>query len=485
MNELRVRFAPSPTGFLHIGGVRTAIFNWLLARHHGGKFLIRIEDTDKQRSTPEYEADILDALEWLGLDADEPPLRQSTRLSFHREVVEQLLERGMAFRCFVTPEEAAKMKEAAMAAGGIDAFRSPDRDLDPAESQHRADEGEPFAIRFKVPAGSVRFEDGVHGVIETPCNTIDDFILMRTDGSPVYMVAVVADDYEMAVNYVLRGDDHITNTPKQIMIYEALGWPVPRFAHVPLILGNDKKRLSKRHGATAVTEYRTQGYLPEAILSYMAMLGWNPGDDREALSREELIEAFDTKGIGSKSATFDEQKLEWVNAQFISKLPDVEIEKTLRPLVAEKVASGEFSAGAGKMLPVAVRLLKSRAHFPIDFIEKGFYIFTEPTTIIDEQAAKKRLKDPGTPGWLDGLASVYEGLSEWNETSLEEGMREYAEGEEIGFGKVIHPVRLAVTAQGAGPGLFEILVEMGQETVVRRMRWLAEFLREKGTPPQL
>ncbi|MCB2199360.1 glutamate--tRNA ligase [bacterium] len=485
MSEMRVRFAPSPTGFLHIGGVRTAIFNWLLARHNGGKFLIRIEDTDKQRSTEEFEADILDALEWLGLTADEEHLRQSTRLTFHKEVVDQLVERGHAFRCFVSPEEAAKIKEAEREAGGIDAFRSPDRDLSSEESQRRADAGEPHAIRFKVPTGSIRFEDAVHGVIETPCNTIDDFILMRSDGTPVYMVAVVADDFEMAVNFVLRGDDHITNTPKQIMIYEALGWPVPTFAHVPLILGQDKKRLSKRHGATAVTEYRKMGYLPEAILSYMAMLGWNPGDDRELLNREELIEAFDTKGIGSKSATFDEQKLEWVNAQFISRLPDAELELAVRPLVAEKVASGEFPAGAGKMLPVAVKLLKSRAHFPVDFVEKGFYVFTEPTTIIDEKAAKKRLKDEGTPTWLDGLATAYDGLDEWSEESLENAMREYAEGEEIGFGKVIHPVRLAVTAQGAGPSLFEILVELGKETVVRRLRWLAGFLREKGTPPEL
>jgi len=485
MSEMRVRFAPSPTGFLHIGGVRTAIFNWLLARHHGGKFLIRIEDTDRERSRPEYEADILDALAWLGLDADEPPLRQSTRLSFHREVVEQLLERGAAFRCFVAPEEAARLKEEARAAGGIDAFRSPDRDLSLEQSQSRADAGEPFAIRFKVPTGSIRFEDGVHGNIETPCNTIDDFILTRTDSTPVYMVAVVADDYEMGVTYVLRGDDHITNTPKQIMIYQALGWAVPGFAHVPLILGSDKKRLSKRHGAAAVTEYREKGYLPEAILSYMAMLGWNPGDDRELLTVEELVESFSPEGIGGKSAVFDEQKLELVNAQFISRTPDHDLEQLLRPLVAARVASGEFPPGAGKMLPTAIRLLKSRAHFPVDFVEKGFYIFRDPDTIIDLEAAKKRLKDPGTPDWLEGLAGVYEMLNNWEETALEDAMRSYAEGSGIGFGKVIHPVRLAVTAQGAGPSLFEILVEMGKETVVRRLRWLAVFLREKGTPPEL
>jgi len=485
MSKLKFRFAPSPTGYLHIGGVRTAIFNWLLARHHGGEFLIRIEDTDKERSKPEYEADILDALQWLGLTPDETPLRQSNQLSFHKEVVEQLLERGNAFRCFLSPEEAKKIKDEAMAAGGIDAFRSPDRNLDPAEAKRRAEAGEPHAIRFKVPTGSIRFEDGVHGVIETPCNTIDDFILMRTDGSPVYMVAVVADDHEMGVNYVLRGDDHITNTPKQIMIYEALGWEVPQFAHVPLILGSDKKRLSKRHGATAVTEYRKQGYLADAVLSYMAMLGWSPGEDREKLTREELIEAFDTKGINSKSAVFDEQKLEWVNAQFISMTPDEELEKLVRPLVADKVASGEFPTGSGKMLPTAIKLLKSRAHFPVDFVEKGFYIFTEPTTIIDDKAAKKRLKDAETPLWLDELAAVYETLEVWSEETIEGSMRTFAEAKEIGFGKIIHPVRLAVTAQGAGPSLFEILMEMGRETVVRRMRWLADFLREKGTPPEL
>jgi len=485
MSVARLRFAPSPTGFLHIGGARTAIFNYLLAKKLGGKFLLRIEDTDKKRSKPEFEKEILDAMAWLGLESDEPPLRQSTRLTFHREAVEEMIERGAAFRCFTTPEEAAKIKEQLQSEGGLVAFRSPDRDLSREESDKRAQAGEPFAVRFKVMGDSIRYTDGVHGVVEVPTTSIDDFIIMRTDGTPTYMVAVVADDFEMGVTHVIRGDDHVNNTPKQIMIYRALGWNPPEFAHVPLILGSDKKRLSKRHGATAITEYRDMGYLPEAVLSYLAMLGWSPGDDRENLTLEELVEAFDVPGINKKSAVFDERKLEWANGQFISKADDKVLEVMLRPLVAEKVISGEFDKGAGKALPIAVKLLKSRSHFPSDIVEKGFYYFKEPDTIIDRKAAKKRLKDPETPNYLEKLAAIFEGLDSFDEEKVEATMRDTAEKMEIGIGKLIHPTRLAVSGQGAGPGLFEILTALGQETTVRRMRWLAGFLREKGCPPQL
>jgi len=480
----RFRFAPSPTGFLHIGGARTAIFNYLLARNLGGRFLIRIEDTDRERSHREYEDDILDALKWMGLSWDEEPLRQSTRRSFHREAVEELLDRGAAYHCFLPPEQASEMKQQLMKDGISTGFRSPHRNLEPDEVERRIAEGIPYAVRFKVPGTSVIIRDGVHGTIETAGETIEDFVIMRTDHTPTYNLSVVVDDYDMGITHVVRGDDHISNTPKQILIYEALGWPIPEFAHVPLILGPDKKRLSKRHGATALTEYRAKGYLPDALLCFLALLGWSPGDDREIMSREELIESFSIQGINKTSAVFDETKLLWMNGEFLTGLPDMEIVRQLQQPFAERVQQGIFPNGTGRMLPVAVRLLKSRARLPLDILERGDFFFRDPETL-DSKAAKKRLKDEAIPEWLDQLAERFEQLDELTEANSEEAIRELSETLEIGGGKLIHPVRLAVSGQGGGPGLFEMLQALGRDTVVRRLHWLAGVLREHGIPPAL
>jgi glutamyl-tRNA synthetase len=482
---MRVRFAPSPTGNLHIGGARTAIFNYLLARKHGGEFLLRIEDTDKKRSRQEYETEIIDSMAWLGLQADEEPIHQSTRLDAHREAVEKLLENGKAFRCFLSVEDARELKEKAMAEGDDKAFRSPYRDLDSGESAAKAESGEPYAVRLKIPEGETTFTDGVHGQIRTPNYSVDDFIIQRMDGSPTYMMAVVVDDHDMRVDTVLRGDDHITNTPKQVMIYEALGWEIPSFSHVPLILGPDKKRLSKRHGATAISEYRKQGYLPEAVVSYLAMLGWNPKDDRENLTLDQLIDVFDVSGINKKSAVFDEQKLQWVNGEFLTLRDDAEIVADLSDEVTSRIESGELPADARENLPVAVTLLKSRARFPVEILDYGFYFFRDPETIVDAKAAKKRLKDEETPARLEELARRFEALDEFTEETMEVTLRGYTEELDVGAGKLIHPTRLAVSGQGVGPGLFDLLAALGRDTVVRRMRWLAGFLRKHGTPPNL
>ncbi len=481
---IRYRFAPSPTGFLHIGGARTAIFNYLLAKHEGGKFVVRIEDTDRARSKQEYETDILDALKWLGLEWDEEILHQSSRISFYQEIVDELVNRGSAYRDFMDPDEAQKMKQAAIDRGEGAAFRSPDRGLSLKESDDRMMRGEPFAVRFKVPEEPVVFMDGVHGKVEVNPETIEDFIIQRRDGQPTYQMAVVVDDWDMGITNVVRGNDHITNTPKQILIYKALGWDVPEFAHVPLILGPDKKRLSKRHGATALTEYRDKGYLPESILSYLAMLGWSPGDDRELMTRDELIEAFTIKGMNQASAVFDEQKLEWVNGEFVSQMSDEALFDILKMPFAALVAEGVFPKGSARMLPVAVRLLKSRARFPKDILERGDFFFKDPETL-DPKAARKRLKDEATPERLDTLADRFEQVEDWSEPALEEALRVYTEELDVNAGALIHPTRLAVSGVGGGPSLFEMLGVLGKETVVRRMRWLANLLREKGTPPQL
>jgi len=483
--KLRVRFAPSPTGNLHIGGARTAIFNYLLAKRHGGQFLLRIEDTDRERSKPEYEREIIESLAWLGLKADEEPIHQSTRLENHRKAVDILLASGKAYRCFLSSEEATEMKKSAMEAGDDNAFRSPYRDIDPAVSAKKAEAGDSFAVRLKIPEGDTRYVDGVHGDVVTPNFSVEDFIIQRSDGTPTYMMAVVVDDHDMEVSYVIRGDDHITNTPKQIMIYEALGWTPPEFAHVPLILGPDKKRLSKRHGATAISEYRAKGYLPEAVVSFLTMLGWNPKDERENLTLDELVEVFDVSGINKRSAVFDEQKLEWANGEFLSRKKDEDIAGLLRNEYDRRVAEGSIPAESEKELMNAIALLKSRARFPEDILDYGFYFFRDPDTIVDKDAAKKRLKDENTPKYLEKLAERYQSLSEFTEETAEEALRSLAEEMEVGGGKLIHPTRIAVSGQGVGPSLFELLVTLGQETVVRRMRWLAQFLQDHGTPPQL
>jgi len=287
----------------------------------------------------------------------------------------------------------------------------------------------------------------------------------------------------MEITHVIRGADHITNTPKQVLLYEALNLPEPEFAHVPLILGPDKKRLSKRHGAAAVTEYRTKGYLPNAIFSFMSTLGWSTGEDKDVFSREELIEQFDLKGINKASAVFDEQKLEWMNAQFMSLTSDNELQQMLRPEFAQRIESGQYPHGTGPMLAKAVELLKTRAHFPLDILDKGEYFFNDPTVLVDRKAAKKRLKDPEAPDRLDEMANRFEKLDLFSEETAEEALRIYTEELEVNSGTLIHPTRLAVSGMGSGPSLFELLVALGQETTVRRMRTMAGHLRKHGTPP--
>lgn len=484
MQIVRVRFAPSPTGYLHIGGARTAIFNWLYARNTGGQFLLRIEDTDRERSKQEYQDDILEALRWLGMDWDEEPLFQSSRKSFHREMCEELLDRGAAYRCFLNPEETTKIRKELERQLDSTAFRSPYRNISREESEELAAQGKPYAVRFLVPDADVIVEDAVHGPIKRRAADIEDFVILRSDGSPTYQAAVVADDYEMGITHVIRGDDHQANAAKQVLLYKALGWKPPVFAHVPLILGPDKKRLSKRHGATAVTEYRQQGFLADSLFSFLALLGWSPGDDRELMTRDELVNSFSLSGINNHSAVFDERKLEWMNGQFISMCDDEVLIDLLKQPFAQRVADGIFPPGSAKMLPTAVRLLKTRSHFPIDILDRGDYFFKDPESL-DPKAAKKRLKDEKTPDLLEELAEKYLALDEFAEESVEQALREMAEAHEIGAGKLIHPTRLAVSGQGAGPGLFELLVGLGRETVVRRLKDLARFLREKGTPPAL
>ena len=465
---IAVRFAPSPTGFLHIGGARTAIFNWLYAKTHGGTFFLRIEDTDFKRSGEEMTRAIIAGLRWLGLDWQGEPVRQSDRIAIYQQHARRLLESGHAYRSFTTEEEL----EAARTQAKLEkrdfryreTFARPSRD----EEQKMLVEGKPFTIRLAVATGKTSWNDLVHGEVGFEHALIDDFVILRSDGMPTYHLAVVVDDHEMGITHVLRGDDHISNTPKQIMLYGAFGWQTPAFAHVPLILGSDKTRLSKRHGATAVGEYEKKGFLPEALFNYLALLGWSPGDDRELLSREELIALFDTSGISKSSAVFDEKKLEWLNGHYLSSLPVSAYE--------DRVAQVLFDSGVlaphelrQEYLRQVMELLRTRVKTITDFATYGAYFFRDPTEY-EDAARLKHWKDPHTGTWLAQGAEELEKLTVFSAAEIESRVRALAEKSGVAAGKWIHAMRLAVTGFGVSPGLFETMTVLGKEAVVRRLR---------------
>jgi glutamyl-tRNA synthetase len=471
-----VRFAPSPTGYLHIGGARTAIFNWLYAKKHNGKFFLRIEDTDVKRSGEEMTRAIIDSLRWLGLDWEGEPVKQSERLEIYREHAQRLVASGHAYRSFTSEEEAAQVRERVTAEKQTFIYREhfpkPSREQ---EAQWLAG-NKPFTIRLAVPAGSTRFADQVQGEVSFEHAQIDDFVILRSDGYPTYHLAVVVDDHAMGITHVIRGADHISNTPKQIMLYRAFGWETPKFAHVPLILGPDKSRLSKRHGATAVGEYEKKGILPEALFNYLALLGWSPGDDRELLSKEELIALFDIAEVSRSNAVFDERKLAWMNGQYLS---SVAIERLIEPvsnaLVEADLASREELITKREYLLGVIGLLRSRVKTIAEFVEFGAYFWREPLEY-EEAAAAKHWKEESVGAWLTALAEAYEQLTLFNVTETERCLREVAEKLAISASKLIHATRLAVTGFGVSPSLFETLSLLGKQRVVARLKSAVRFI---------
>jgi glutamyl-tRNA synthetase len=444
---VRVRFAPSPTGHLHVGGARTALFNWLFARHHGGRFVLRIEDTDRERSSDAMVEAILDGMTWLGLDWDEGPHHQADGLEGHRRDALTLLELGKAYRCFCTPEELAeKRKQAEAEGGGYRYDRKCLREVAADESERRAEQGEPFTLRFRVPKGETIWADAVHGETRFDNRELDDFIILRSDGTPIYNLAVVSDDHEMAITHVIRGDDHLSNTPKQILLYRALDREPPTFAHVPLILGPDGKRLSKRHGATAVGEYRHHGILPEALMNFLALLGWSPGDDTEVMAADELVRRFTLDRINKKSAVFDVGKLEWLNGRYLAEASA----ELLAPGVRERlsvpgVGSGETDVGDDR-LRYLIDLLKTRAR-TVDALADQVRIYIVDEIDYDDAAVDKHWarKPDEVLDRLRRLRTAYE-EPEWEPQPLEERLRDLAAELGVGAGKVIHPLRVALTA---------------------------------------
>ena len=475
---MRVRFAPSPTGYLHVGSARAALFNWLLARKQGGVLVLRIEDTDRARSTEAHTEAILHGLSWLGLDWDEGPIFQSDGLARHRADALRLLAEGKAYRDFTTAEH-LKVEAARR---GIESVRRLPRELaaelDPTEAERRAAAGEPFAVRFRVPDGDTVWNDLLHGELRFANADIEDLVVLRSDGSPTYNLAVVSDDADEGITHVIRGDDHISNTPKQILLYRALGHPMPRFGHLPLILGADGRRLSKRHGATAVQEYEEQGILPEALFNFLALLGWNPGDDRELMSKVEVVAAFSIERVQKKSAVFDNEKLSWMNGQYLASRDSHDLASlVIVRFYAHGVAPKSWLGREG-WLDRLVDLLKVRARNLDDLATMAEPYLTDPVAYEVDAVAKHWAKEPAVVAErLARLRGRLEPLP-WEHGPLDETTRGVAEGLGISAGKLIHPVRVAVTGRQHSPGIFDVLVLLGRERSLARLDAALHHLRE-------
>jgi glutamyl-tRNA synthetase len=467
MSRIVTRFAPSPTGFLHIGGARTALFSWLLARSLGGEFRLRIEDTDRERSTQEAIDAILDAMRWLGLEHDGEVVYQSRRAERHNEVIDQLVASGHAYWCDCSKERVDEMRERARAAG-----RKPKYDGSCREKGLGPDCG--GVVRFKTPlAGSVAYDDMVKGPSAVNVEELDDLILRRSDGGPTYNLAVVVDDHDMDVTHVLRGDDHVANTYRQIPIYQAMGWDVPRFGHVPMILGPDKKKLSKRHGALSVMEYEKMGYLPEAVVNYLVRLGWSHGD-QEVFSVEELQKLFTTETLSSSPSVFDIQKLDWLSGQYMQQADPDRLAREVERVVVMELGEDEAAHLNMNRLRGAVPLLQPRARHLVDLAEQA-RMFLVPSAFLhfDEKAVHKFLT-PEARELLDGLRTRLAGISPWKEEEIEQCMRAFIEERELAFKVLAQPVRVAVTGSTKSPGLFETLAVLGRDETLERLRRVVE-----------
>lgn len=464
--KVRTRFPPSPTGALHLGGARTALFNWLFARHHGGVFVLRLEDTDRERSKPEHVDSILEAMDWLGLDHDEGPFYQTQRFDRYKEAVDGLLAQGRAYWCHCSPEELKQKREQAMKAGGKPMYDGACRDkgLGP---------GPGAVVRFKGSrTGSTAWTDLVKGPISWENSEMDDLVILRSDGSPTYHLAVVVDDIDMGMTHIIRGDDHVANTPRQILLYQALDASLPRFAHIPMILGPDKAKLSKRHGATSVVAYRDMGYLPEAMLNTLARLGWSHGD-QEMFSRDELIKFFDLDSVGKSAAVFDQDKLLKMNARYMQAAEPERLLELVKPFMAQR---GKIvSPNRESLLLKAIPELTPRAPTLNDLAEWAEpYIVDQPE--MDPKAKKKFLKPESVPI----LASVYELVTSngVEDTGvMEQAFRDLAEEKRLKLGKVAQPVRVALVGRTASPGIFEVMNILGREKVLARLSAAIEMVK--------
>jgi glutamyl-tRNA synthetase len=494
----RVRFAPSPTGYLHVGGARTALFNWLYVRRHGGTFVLRIEDTDVERSSTDMVTGILDGLRWLGLDWDEGPgaggphgpYFQSERLDRYRRAAATLVANGFAYYCYCSPDRLRGEREKAEQRGEAWQYDRACLALPSEKIAELEATGAPRAIRFQVGArhrasgatakpSATAFDDAVHGRIEFDPRNIEDFVVLRSDQHPTYHLSVVVDDVEMAITHVIRGDDHISNTPKHLMLFDAFGAAPPVFAHVPLILGEDKKRLSKRHGATSVTEYRRRGYLPDAMVNFLALLGWSPGDDRELMSIAELTRSFSLEGISGGNAVFNTEKLDWMNGQYIARLSSEALLREVEPVLVAVGLLGPGARPAGAWLHRLMDLLRPRAKRITDLVDLA-RPFLADTVEYEPEAVEKHLTSPGLAGHVAALATTLGALNPFDEPHVEAAVRGLAAERDVKAGMLIHATRVAVTGRASSPGLFEVLVLLGRDRSVERLGRLVNFLASRA-----
>lgn len=468
MKRVRARFAPSPTGHLHIGGARTALFNWLYARNQGGEFVLRIEDTDTSRSTEEYIQSILESMKWLGLDWDEGPFRQTARLDIYRKRVERLLSEGKAYRCYCSAEELEERRKQALAQGFQPSYDRRCRDLKEAPA------GRIHSVRFKMPiTGEVGFRDLVKGNVSFSNSQLDDLIIMRSDGIPTYNFVVVVDDVEMAITHVIRGDDHLNNTPKQIHIYRALGYDIPVFAHLPMIMGADKTRLSKRHGATSVAAYREMGYLPEALVNYLVRLGWSHGD-QEVFSREELVQYFSFESVGKSSAVFNPEKLLWLNGEYLKKTPPERLCEMVRPFLIQNGAIGPGDALETQWLSKAILTLVERSKTLVELAGSLRYYILEEVEM--EQRAREKFINAKNLENLASARAALERAEDFTAPGLEAAFRKLMEERGVKLGALAQPVRVAVTGRTESPGIFEVLEIVGRERTLKRLERAIETI---------
>lgn len=467
--SVRVRFAPSPTGQLHLGGARTALFNWLFARSHNGKFLLRIEDTDKVRSKQEFVDQICESLKWMGCDWDEALVFQSERNKLYSETLEVLLQSGHGYRCFCDKEDLAKIRREREKAGLGYTYPGTCRSLSSEDIKVKLETNATNVVRIKIPEGETTFSDSIYGEISVKNSELDDFIVARTDGSPTYNFTAVVDDNDMGITHIIRGEDHISNTPKQIILYHALGFDIPQFAHLPMILGPDKKRLSKRHGATGVQEFRAQGFLSSALVNYLALLGWNPGTEQELFTIDELVNEFSLDRIHKKGAVFDDQKLEWINQQTILKMENEEILETIKSI---NLNWGD-DRSQDYLLSV-IELMKPRSKTFIELIESSHYFFEDPSEF-DPKTMRKRWKNSEVNELVSDYIECLEQIEDWSSENVEAGLRKLSDEKEVNPAKLIHPVRLALSGTGAGPSLFHLMDVLGKETCIRRLKRAVEL----------
>ncbi|MHB1051062.1 MAG: glutamate--tRNA ligase [Bacteroidota bacterium] len=473
--SVRTRFAPSPTGYLHVGGLRTALYAYLFARQHNGSLILRIEDTDQSRKVEGAAEKLIEALHWAGIDFDEGPGKngnfgpyiQSERLSLYRDHIRQLIDTGKAYRCFCTPERLEQIR-----ANGATMYDKQCRTISPEESRKRAESGESHVVRMIIPDnGDIQFHDAIRGDVTFSFSTIDDQVLMKSDGFPTYHLAVVVDDHTMNISHVIRGEEWLPSTPKHILLYKYFNWEIPVFAHLPLLLNPDKSKLSKRQGDVAVEDYRAKGYLKEALVNFVAFLGWNPGDEQEIFSLSDLIHSFSLERVGKAGAVFNIDKLNWINQQHIKLKSEAELVELVRPAVKEKLGIPVTD----EYLAQVIHLMRERVVVVNDFVDACRYLYEDPSAY-DDTAKAKNWK-PETPEHISLMLKKIELMQSFDASSVEVALRAAAEELKVGAGKLIHPLRLALSGVANGPSLFHMMETLGKDVTIRRINAAIEKLK--------